>query len=358
MNKKILKLSSLEKIIFRLKSKKKKIVLCHGVFDLLHVGHIKHFEEAKKQGDVLIVSITTDKFVIKGPNRPAFNEKLRTEALAALQAIDYVVVSNFPTATTILQKIKPNIYCKGNEYKNFKNDTTGEIKNENKVLKKFGGKIFFTSGITFSSSNLLNKFSDESSKTQKKLMRIIRKKHSFEEIKSNFENFKKLKVLVIGELIIDQYFFCEAIGKSGKEAILVLKENNNEKYIGGAGAICRHLSQFCKKISLVTMLGEKAEELREIKKGFPKNININFIKKKNSPTIIKKRFIDYINSKKVIGVDVLNDDPLEKKNEMELKRIINKEIPKHDVVIVSDYGHGLISKNNAKLICKNSKSSN
>ena len=127
---------------------------------------------------------------------------------------------------------------------------------------------FFTSGITFSSSNLLNKFSDESSKTQKKLIKII-KKHSFEEIKSNFENFKKLKVLVIGELIIDQYFFCEAIGKSGKEAILVLKENNNEKYIGGAGAICRHLSQFCKKISLVTMLGEKAEELREIK-GFLK----------------------------------------------------------------------------------------
>ena len=62
-------------------------------------------------------------------------------------------------------------------------------------------------------------------------MRIIKKKHSFEEIKSNFENFKKLKVLVIGELIIDQYFFCEAIGKSGKEAILVLKENNNEKYM-------------------------------------------------------------------------------------------------------------------------------
>ena len=75
--------------------------------------------------------------------------------------------------------------------------------------------------------------------------------------------------MVIGEPIIDQYFFCEAIGKSGKEATLVLKENNNEKYIGGAGAICRHLSQFL-KISLVTMLGEKAEELREIKKGFLK----------------------------------------------------------------------------------------
>ena len=107
-------------------------------------------------------------------------------------------------------------------------------------------KFFFTSGITFSSSNLLNKFSDESSKTQKKLMRIIRKNIALKKLNQILKISKKLKVLVIGELIIDQYFFCEAIGKSGKEAILVLKENNNEKYIGGAGAICRHLSQFCK----------------------------------------------------------------------------------------------------------------
>ena len=77
MNKKIITIEDLKKIILKLKKKRKKIVLCHGVFDLLHVGHINHFQESKKYGDILVVSVTSDSFVNKGPNRPAFNEQNR-----------------------------------------------------------------------------------------------------------------------------------------------------------------------------------------------------------------------------------------------------------------------------------------
>ena len=92
MNAKIKTLEELEKITAKLKKEGKKIVLCHGVFDLLHIGHIKHFEEAKSFGDVLIVTITPDEFVKKGPNRPAFTTSLRLEALASLESVDYVIV--------------------------------------------------------------------------------------------------------------------------------------------------------------------------------------------------------------------------------------------------------------------------
>ena len=105
MKNKIVTIENLEKIIKNLKFKKKRIILCHGVFDLLHVGHIKHFQEAKSLGDILVVTITSSRYVNKGPSRPAFNDKLRLEALAALNVVDYVSVNFNPTATQLIKKI-------------------------------------------------------------------------------------------------------------------------------------------------------------------------------------------------------------------------------------------------------------
>ena len=355
MIEKIVSIEDLKKIVSKLKIKGKKIVLCHGVFDLLHVGHINHFREAKNYGHVLIVSVTSDQFVNKGPNRPTFGEENRLKALAALDAIDYVVLSKKPTSISIIKEIKPNVYCKGPDYKNHQDDISGEIKNEINAVKKNGGKIIYTKGITFSSSNLINKFIQASSTEQKSLISKIKKKYSFIEIRRLIENFKKLKVLVIGETIIDQYVFCDALGKSGKESVLVLRELNTEQYLGGAAAISRHLSQFCSKITLLSMLGGKSEFLREIEKNLPKNIKFNYIKKKNSPTIVKKRFLDYVNKNKVLGVYKIDDDALTNVEEKLFIFKLKKLLSSHDLVIVSDYGHGLISKKSSKIICKNSK---
>ena len=244
MFKKIISIENLKKRISKLKIKNKRIVLCHGVFDLLHLGHINHFKEAKNCGDILVVSITPDKYVKKGPNRPAFNEQYRMEALSAISTIDFIVLNKFPTAVQIIGELKPNIYCKGKEYKSYQNDISGEIKNEINALKKVGGKIFYTGGITFSSGNLLNKFSSTLSLEQKAIMSKIKKQYSFPIIRKLIESFFNLKVLIIGETIIDQYIFCEALGKSGKESILVLKDIKTEEYLGGAAAISRHLSPF------------------------------------------------------------------------------------------------------------------
>ena len=167
MQKKILTIENLAKIINKKKQKGKKIALCHGVFDLLHVGHIKHFKEAKNLGDILVVTITPDVHVNKGPGRPVFNERLRLEAVAALEAVDYVGLNNTSTAINIIKKIKPNIYCKGPDYKNYKDDISGEIRNEVKAVKKIGGKIVHTTSKTFSSSKLINTYDNFNSSEQK-----------------------------------------------------------------------------------------------------------------------------------------------------------------------------------------------
>ena len=153
--KKFLKQTFINKIT-KLKSKNKKIVLCHGVFDLVHLGHIEHFKSAKKFGDYLVVSLTIDKFIKKGPGRPVFNEHQRMEYLKQIKIIDDVILSSTESSIDVINLVKPDFYVKGPDYKNNFKDKTKKIILEKKAVEKNGGKIKFTNDITFSSSNLLN----------------------------------------------------------------------------------------------------------------------------------------------------------------------------------------------------------
>lgn len=347
---KIIDLNTLKEKIKELKKIKKKVVLCHGVFDLVHIGHIKHFESAKKNGDILVVTITADEYVDKGPNRPHFNTMLRAEALAAIEIIDYISVSHSSTAENVIKKIMPNIYFKGIEYKNNKSDITGMIRNEKQAIKSVGGKIKYSNDQTFSSSTLINKYGDLLTQNQKIFITKIKKNFSFEKIKKIIKNFEDIKVLVIGETIIDEYIFCEALGKSGKEPVLVFKDFGGEQYLGGVIAIARHLSSFCKDISVLSLVGEKREYEGFIKKNVEKNIKLNFINKKNSPTIIKKRFIDKIDNKKIFGIYSLNDEGLKSDEEKKIIQKLQNLHNKYDLIIVADYGHGMITPKIAKFI--------
>ena len=355
MKKKIIDFSEVEKILKPIKRKGKKIVHCHGVFDLLHIGHLKHFKSAKKYGDILVISVTPDKFVQKGFERPYFNSEQRMESLASIEVVDFVILNNSTNAVDIIKKIKPNYYVKGPDYKNFKEDITGQIKNEELVVKKNGGKIVFTEDPIYSSSSILNQSGSTFNLFQKSFINKIKSEINLNNFNTHINKLQDLKVLVIGETIIDQYVFCEALGKSGKEPHLVLKNVSEELYLGGVLSIARNISDFCNKITILSMLGQKKEYEKYIKKNMAKNILSKFLYKSKSPTIIKKRYIESISNNKVLGIYTVNDDLLNKKDESIFEKMILKEIKEHDVVIVSDYGHGLITKKLAKLLCKKSK---
>lgn len=154
---KIIDLDSLAAEIAKLRQKGKKIVLCHGCFDLMHPGHIKHFQEAKKMGDVLIVTVTPDVYVDKGPGRPVFNQDLRAGSIAALGCVDYVAINKWPTAEETLKLLKPSIYVKGQEFEKLE-DETGKVQREYEIIKDIGAEMKFTHEIVFSSTKLLNKY--------------------------------------------------------------------------------------------------------------------------------------------------------------------------------------------------------
>ncbi len=349
------KIFNIDIVLKKIKIQKKnqlKIGLCHGVFDLLHLGHIKHFKEAKKYCDILIVSITSDQFVNKGPNRPAFNQFQRMEALEALEEIDFVILSKEISSKNIINKIKPNIYFKGPDYKNNSKDLTKKIFFEKKAVEKNGGKIFYTKDVKFSSSSLIKDYMGIFNEKQKNEIKIIKKNYDLNKIRKILDNINGINPLIIGETIIDQYHFTQTLGKSGKEPVLVLKELYIERYLGGALAVCRHLSSFIKKMNFLSYLGEKKEFLSFIKKGIPKNIIANFVFKKNSPTILKKRFVDKLTNAKILGAYQLNDEFLYKENLNSLYKNFGRLSKNADLFIISDYGHGLINKEFIKKIKK------
>ena len=355
MNKKILNNSQIIKKISFYKGKKKTIGLCHGVFDIIHAGHIKHFRYAKKMCDFLVVSITKDIYIKKGPNRPYFNEKLRVETLSELSSINAVIISEGDSAENIINIIRPDYYFKGPDYKNHKDDKTNKIKLEENLIKKFKGKVIYTSDIKLSSSKILNENLSSLNYEQTKIINYIKKKFSIKEIEEIINSFKNIKPLIIGETIVDQYVFCEALGKSGKDPFLAFREIYIEEYLGGVGLIARHLKGFCKKTLLLTSIGQKKEKVKFIRSNLSKNISVKFFCKDNSPTIVKKRFLDINSKSKLFGIYELNDKIIGSKEEKKLTNFFLKNNVNSDLSIVADYGHGFISKKISTIIRRKSK---
>ena len=133
-----------------------KVVMAHGVFDLLHLGHLHHLQEGRRQGDRLIVSLTADAFVNKGPGRPAFPSLQRAEMVGALSCVDLAVVSENPTAIPMIKTLMPDVYLKGSDYRNAEDDVTGNITQERDAVEAHGGRLGFTDEVTFSSTTLIN----------------------------------------------------------------------------------------------------------------------------------------------------------------------------------------------------------
>jgi len=154
---KILDLDKLAEELSDLKSKGKKIVHCHGCFDMMHPGHIKYFQASKKLGDILVVTVTPDQYVDKGSGRPVFDQYLRTESIAALECVDYVAVNRWSTAENTLRLLVPDYYVKGQEFEKLQ-DKTGKIQKEVDVVKEIGGEMRFTHEIVFSSTKILNRY--------------------------------------------------------------------------------------------------------------------------------------------------------------------------------------------------------
>lgn len=341
---KIRSLAELQEILPSLRAGKK-IVHCHGVFDLLHVGHIRHFSEAKKIGDVLVVTLTPDRFVNKGPHRPAFSEALRAEAIAALKDVDFVAINLWPSAEETIQMLRPDFYVKGSDYSKADDDVTGGILRERQAVENAGGQIVFTDDITFSSSELINRYLPNLPETTREFIGKFKRAHSIEDIWGYLDRAVGMRVLLVGETIIDEYHYCTALGKSSKEPMLAVQLTSTERFAGGILAAANHAAAFCDTVTVLSFLGDRNSEEDFIRSKLSPNINADFLYRKNSPTIVKRRFIESYFFTKLLAVYEMNDAVLSDEDDKALCDRLNALIPDYDLVIVIDYGHSMITDN-------------
>jgi rfaE bifunctional protein nucleotidyltransferase chain/domain len=363
MNKKVLNNDSLNIVCKELKTNDKKVILCHGCFDLLHIGHINYLRKAKSLGDILIVTVTADEYVNKGPEHPIFNENQRAEHLSELSIIDYVSINYSLDATKIIKTIRPDYYVKGIEYKNLDDDITGNIKKEKQTVEKYGGKIFFTDEETYSSSNLLNSHFDIFPSGAKSFLENFRKKYSTQEIIKTIESLTTLNVLVVGDAIIDEYHYTRPLGQTGKGNIFSVQYKKEERFAGGSLAVANHIAGYVNTVTLLTGIGNNKEDEKFIVKKLKKNIKPKFLHFNSGPTILKKRYVDQeTDATKLFEVYYYNEYSCDKQLEEQACSWLNSNIKKYDVVVVPDFGNGFIVgkmidvlTNNAKFLAVNTQ---
>jgi len=351
-NGKIKELDELAADLRTLKAQGKKIVHSHGVFDLLHVGHIRHFEEAKKMGDVLVVTLTRDEHVNKGPHRPAFSQELRAEAIAALSVVDYVAINRWPLSVETIKLLKPNIYVKGSDYKVAEKDITGGIIPEAEAIQSVGGEIRFTEDIAFSSSSLLNRHFSPFSPDVDRYLENFRRQHSVDEVLGWLERASMLRPLVIGEAIIDEYVFCEGIGKSTKDPVLAVLQQSVEAYAGGSLAVANHLAGLCGQVALITQLGTIEHREDFVRRSLRPNVTPVLLTKSGAPTVHKRRIVDRYSGNKLLEIYIMEDSVTSDEDASALQRALEGSTANSDLTIVADYGHGMMTPEAIELLCK------
>lgn len=189
----------------------------------------------------------------------------------------------------------------------------------------------------------------------KEYIEKIKNKYSFEDIKRNLDSFKDLNVLIIGDFIVDSYVYVKPKGRAVKDPILSASFVSREDQAGGILAVARHLSTFVRRVKILTLIGEQNSYLSFIQRSLSYNMELKMFEKINSPTIVKERFIDHVRNEKLFKIEYLNDYPLDETLTKEIIDYLDNELPRYDLVLIADFGHGFLNEKIRRKIEEKSK---
>jgi cytidyltransferase-like protein len=334
----------------------KRIVQCHGTFDLIHPGHLYHLEEARAKGDILVVTVTSEPHVNKGPGRPFFNDQLRSKTLSALGFVDYVVLIPFPAAVEAIECVRPHIYCKGREYAEASNDVTGNILDEVAAVERVGGQTEYLGSVVFSSTKLLNNFFNHLPEPVKALGQKIASRYRPEDFRKVVDDFSKLRVLVLGDSIFDRYSFVKVQGLTSKNRIISGRFLREQTDPGGALAVARHLRQFTPHVKMISLVGADPWIDPLIRQHFSPSEDL-FVRDPRVTTIVKQRFVEPVADGKELGklfsVNFIDAEPPPPEVITRILENLERAIREVDLVAVMDFGHGLMVPEVREFVQKN-----
>jgi len=331
--------------------RQKKVIMCHGVFDVVHPGHIRQFLYAKSKAEILLVSLTADKHINKGSYRPHVPQDLRAFNLAALDIVDYVIIDKEKEPIKNIKHIKPDYFVKGFEYKNI--DQNIKTIKEYDAIKSYKGKMIFSPGdIVYSSSKIIKTQSpDLGYEKIQNLMDL--EKITFKNLRDTLKKFKYLSAHVIGDTIVDSYTDTFPIGGPIKYPHISVLKINSKKYVGGAAIVASHIAATGCKTFFTSVIGND-DNGKFIIKNIKKNkVIFNQIIDKSRPTVNKNTIIS--KNQKILKIDTLDNTPISKELFEKIKKNIKKI--KTSAVIFSDFRHGMFNRDTIPEYIKSIKKS-
>ena len=316
-----------------------KVVMCHGTFDLVHPGHLRHLAFAKSQANQLVVSLTADKHVHKANNRPYVPEDLRALNLAALELVDYVIIDNNSEPIELIKLIKPDFFVKGFEYSGGESMPT-KTKLEKETVESYGGKIIFSPGdFVLSSSSVIE--NDPPNIAIEKLMVLMQaEKIEFDDLRYSLEGLDKFSIEIVGDLIVDSLTTTSIIGGHRKTPTPSVRVEKYEKFVGGAGIVAKHVKAAGVSVRLHSLVGNDEVGNFAIDDLNKSGVDFNFILDKFRPTTHKNAVV--ADGYRLLRIDEVSNNNI---NEEQLSDILSKlNRSSADAVIFSDFRHGIFNK--------------
>lgn len=323
-----------------------KIVFVSGNFNILHPGHLRLLRFAAECGDVLIVGVFSD-----STGASLLNENIRLEGIKDISLVDHAFILR-DRSEDFTQALKPDVVVKGKEHENQENP-------EAKIVESYGGKILFGSGdMSYSLAELLQ---DESKRVVSGSFdnnKGFLDRHQVNALGLHqvLDNFKKMKVIVIGDVIVDEYITCDPLGMSQEDPTIVVSPVGVDLYLGGSGIVAAHASNLGANVSLFSINGEDEIVGFINDKLNAAGVYAHLFADESRPTILKQRY--RCSGKTLLRVNHLRQHPISKEIQKKIKDRLFDLMPEQDLIIFSDFNYGCLPQplvNDIVKKCKENK---
>ncbi len=325
-----------------LRAENKRLVQCHGCFDIVHPGHIRYLTFAKEQGDVLLISVSSDRHVNKGYERPYINEELRAENLAVLEFVDYVFIDDHDWAGPILGEVRPDIYIKGKEYET--NEDARFLK-ERHIVEEYGGSVVFSSGdVVYSSSFILSQFGDRFSEQAQRLRFFCTTNDiRLSTLNDAMGTFWDKRFLVVGDPILDVYTHCGTPDVAEEAPVISITPLSEEQFVGGAGLVALQLAQLGAESAFLSVRAPDDASRDDFDRILDQGgVTADFVDSPRRSIYQKQRML--VGSQKVVKINRGHHAPLSDREQREFMERLEARSAEVDGVILIDFGYGLFGE--------------
>ncbi len=316
----------------------RKVIMCHGTFDVVHPGHIRHLMYARSKADILVASLTCDAHIAKANFRPYVPEALRALNLAALELVDYVIIDRDPTPLRNLARIQPDFFAKGYEY------TDGGLhprtREEVDVLESYGGEVIFTPGDVVYSSSALIELAPPSIAHDKLLSVLEAEGLGFGDLHAALDGLGGIRVHVVGDTIVDTLTHTTLIGGNTKTPTFSVRYDGKTDYTGGAAIVAKHLRAAGAEVTFSTVLGDDALKDMVLADLEQAGVQIRAIVDPTRPTTNKNAFV--ADGYRLLKVDTLDNRTISEKVVQQITEAV-ASVPV-DAVMFSDFRHGIFNR--------------